>query len=235
MKRSSFKFRQRTTQELIGLLERFFWSRLPDRYEHFPVGYENLFETRIQEELKRIYDRTSVFLRFLPDYMVIDRENKRSWFIEYKVTKTPRYSEGERQWSIGQVEALAWQNYCDLAEIGAKVIVCIFCPYYKRPLLASFPNNNLVFRNRTEVKSSLGSGTPYVNVDLEKFKWFHDLISEELGIPKEEVCRLLDENFWRELRRNPYLQTTYHPKAPEEYRKKYIYWLNPCTARSQEG
>jgi len=221
--------------ELIGLLERFFWSRLPDRYEHFPVGYENLFEVRIQEELKRIYDRTSVFLRFLPDYMVIDKQAKRSWFIEYKVTKTPRYSEKDRQWDIGQIEALAWKNYSDLAKIEVKVIVCVFCPYHERPLLASFPHERLVLRGMTQVKSSQGSGTPYVNVNLKEFSWFHNLISKELGIPREEICRLLNRDFWQELRRNQYLQTTYHSRAPEEYRKKYIHWLNPCSAGSQEG
>lgn len=226
----SFKDRHKTTNAFIELLHEFLWKKIDEKFgiKHFAVGYENLFPEKIQNILRKIYDRTSIFIRFLPDYMIVDLKNKRSWFIEYKVTRTPRYSEGYRQWSIGQVEANAWENYIDLQKIKVKVIVCVFCPYHKRPLLCSYPKDELAIRNKTFVKTSLGSGTPYINLDLEKFEWFHNFISRELGIPKEVICKLLNDEFWGELRKNKFLQVKYHPNTPETLQKEFIKWDNPC-------
>ena len=167
-------------------------------------------------------------MRFLPDYMVINIETRESWFFEYKVTRTPCYSEGDKQWSMGQIEANAWENYTDLYKIGVKVVITVFCPYYHRPLLAFFPDDPFVIRGKTNVKQSFGSGTPYVNIDLDRAMWFHDFIGDELGISKEIVCSLLGASFWDGLKSNDLLKVKFHPRAPEKFRKKEFFWENPC-------
>ena len=156
MGKPSFKNRSQVSNKFIKIMTNYFWTPISKIYPivHFPLGYENLFQPNIQNLLKEIYDRTAKFIRFLPDYMVINTQTKESWFLEYKVTRTPRYSERDKQWNIWQIESNAWENYVDLRKIGIRVIVAVFCPYYSRPLLAFFPKDSFIIKSKTKVKKS---------------------------------------------------------------------------------
>ena len=221
----SFEERIAIANSLVTALTQNFWDKVKHHgILHVPYGYEHHVPESVQNRLKRIYTTTARHIRFTPDYFIVT--NNKVFLLEYKVMKTPRYSEGERQWDIGQMEADAWENYRNLQRANIEIAILIYCPYHSRPLLCGYPDDDWIIRERTQVITTRGSGTPYVNIDLLKIEIFDHFVAEEMGISHSEIETLLDHSFFDDLRNNPLLQTTHHPRSPYANHGEYATGFN---------
>jgi hypothetical protein len=163
-------------------------------------------------------------VRFFPD-AVLAMVRRRAVLLEYKITRTPRYSLREAQWSNGQIEASAWDAYLRLASAGIDVAIVICCPYHPRPLLCDFPAAELLTRGPTRVVSSAGSGTPYVNVDLRKMRTLPKFLADVFGVPESETMALLsDAGFWQQMRTNSKLGIVHSASSPYRARRTGFNW-----------
>jgi hypothetical protein len=146
--------------------------------------------------------------------------------LEYKVTSTPRYSAGEKQWDIGQIEIASWDNCISLTENGIDVAMVIFCPYHPRPLLCDFPDNELVMRRDKSIDTEKGSGTSYVNIDLQQFRTFQGFMEDRFEIAKELSLPLL-KDFLVKAKNQPELQTSHHINSEYKSRRTAFNWEEP--------
>ena len=187
----SFTDRTDKANRLLELLTTLYWSSYPIKDErgifHEPYGYETHLSAQTRDVLKRMYTKTAKHIRFTPDYVVGQSGSNAPEpvvLIEYKVTTTPRYTLGKRQWDSGQIEADAWDNYINLANSGVRVAILIYCPYHSRPLLCDFPNNDWLTQARSAVQQSqTGSKTDYCNINLSKIRTFNDFMEDEFEVP----------------------------------------------------
>jgi hypothetical protein len=218
-------FADRTTgaDKFIKKLERYYWER--DAIKglsiiHFRYGYENYVSEEVRESLRYIYTITSKHIRYAPDFIILRKDISKVFLLEYKVVRTPRYSLMEKQWDVGQVEADAFENYINLSKAEIDVTILIYCPYHSRPVLCYKVDdkNNIVIREKTKVISTLGSGTPYINIDLTRIPTFDEFMSEYFAVDKEITNRLLNTDFYKELLTDEDLQVTHHPSSP--YKEK---------------
>ena len=213
---STFEERSRLANTIVEQLNDNFWRKLPKLgypIDHVPFGYETRTPSGIQDKLKKINSDTAYHIRYAPDYFVINGTTD-VFLLEYKVMRTPRFSERKNQWHIGQMEAEAKNNYKRLQRCGVDVAILIYCPYHSRPLLAGFWDDGWLIRSRTSVKMTRGSGTDYVNIDLSLVPSFDEFAEETLGIPQPVTQSLLGAQFFAELRSLPILQTDHHPSSP---------------------
>jgi hypothetical protein len=230
---SRFTHRTAASQALISALQEAFWARreIARRgIHHVAYGYEVVLPPEIQRAMRTIYSPTALHVRFTPDFLLVvpgggvRGSTERSdpvLLLEYKVTATPRYSAGAAQWSLGQIEADAWESYLRLTEAGLQVAIVIYCPFHPRPLLCGRVEESWITRGRTIVRASTGSGTPYVNVDLEQIATFEEFALEALGIPSEVSAELLSAPFYRRLRAEPLLQTQHDAASPHHGDSSY--------------
>ena len=216
-------FDERTSQSdaLIQLLVENYWSRptIRDEYGfiHEPHGYETHHSPEVLRVLQKRYDDTTAkTVRFPPDFLLVcpARTDKPVVFLEYKVTTTPRYSEGEAQWDVGQFEADPWEHYIELAERGNRVAILNYCSFHSRPILCDYPNEDWVTRSRTGViQTTKGSGTDYVNVDLCEMRDFPRFMKDEFGVPKK-VTEKRVRSILKHARGNSHLQTRHDVYSP---------------------
>ncbi len=225
---SDFVHRTRTAQAFIDIFKKYFWDtpNIAHKFFHVNLGYENIVPQDVRELLRTLYsDKTACFIRFLPDFIVVRKEEPLVLMLEYKVCKTPRYSEGERQWYIAQIEAAPFENYLRLAEnLELKVAICLFMPYSEKPIYIDWVNKFAysLIRHHTRPEASLGSGTPYVNIDTRRLSTFVDFLRTELNIDIATLKECFSEQFWNELRTNNYLKVQHHPDSP--YKNRTINW-----------
>lgn len=112
----SFFNRTSVANIIIDILERQYWSRLqkPFQTAHESYGYETHISDGAQNILKRDYSKTARHIRFTPDYVLarkLPTNDYKTVLLEYKVTRTPRFTLRDKQWFEGQIEADAWENY----------------------------------------------------------------------------------------------------------------------------
>lgn len=225
----SFRERIDTTRAFISTFSFHFWEypQIKSRFLHVQFGYESFVSDDVRSELRTVHDdETVLFVRFLPDFIVFDRQSRKGMLLEYKVSRTPRYSEGDNQWYIAQVESTAYYNYLNLYEkLNLKIAICLFVPYCKIPIFFDWIQNyeKALYRPPTVPQRSLGSGTPYVNVDVRKLKLLWSFLIEDLKIEKEILKKCFTDNFWKTLKNDPLLQTKHHPKSP--YKDYKVEWI----------
>lgn len=215
----SFANRVAATNAFIKKLEKYYWESdniKKSSIIYFPYGYENYIPDEAIKSLKNIYTTTSKHIRYVPDFIVIRKNISVVFLLECKVIRTPRYSLKDKQWDVGQVEADAFENYMRLAKASIDIALLIYCPYHSRPLLCDkiAVNNNLVISEKTQVKSTLGSGTPYINIDLTKMSTFDVFMENYFKVDNEITNSLLDSNFYKELLSDESLKTSHHPASP---------------------
>lgn len=211
---SKFNQRTQTSDELINILSSYYWNQSAikelNQIVHFEYGYETHIEQNVQTKLRLRQSKTAKHIRFAPDFLVFKNNKANSDFLlEYKVTKTPRYSYRDNQWNYGQVEADAFENYLNLISMGICVAVVIYCPYHSRPLLCGFPDNSWIYGDRQRTYSSSGSGTDYYNINLTKIPEFSSFMELFLDIPATTTDSLLDKAFFKQLKDNNGLLTTH--------------------------
>jgi len=224
----SFEERKKTTEAFISIFEKHFWNKeeIKNKFLHVSIGYENFIPQEVQQILKRLhYNNTAQFIRFLPDNLVVSKRGDIVLLFEYKVSKTPRYSEHENQWFIAQLEAAPFENYLNLVKkLNVKVAICLFVPYNETPIYIDWVENfeKNLYRPPVKPKHSLGSGTPYVNIDVRNLTIFVKFLKEELKIKKSILEQCFSKSFWDELQNNPNLQVNHHQNSP--YKNYRIEW-----------
>lgn len=214
----SFKQRTQTADTFIEILFNNYWVQLKDCFNliHETYGYETHISSDMQEYLKKDYSTTGKFIRFTPDFILSRKFPNlqiKTILLEYKVTKTPRYSLGKNQWYIGQIEANAWDNYMNLINVEVQIAILIYCPYHPRPILCDYPNLQWLVSGRQRTSNSRGSGTDFVNIDLCKLRTLDEFMKDEFDIPICITESLLDKSFFQLLIANPLLRTDHHFKS----------------------
>lgn len=213
----SFNQRTNLSDKLINILNNYYWNTddIKNKYKmlHVPYGYENFFNLEIQEKMKHRYTDTTKFIRYSPDYFILQENSNNDCFLEYKVTKTPRFSFKEKQWDYGQIEADALENYFKLISIGIDVAIVIYCPYHKRPLLCGIPNNDWIIGDRQRTASSNGSGTDYYNIDLSKISSFPKFFNDFFNVPIAITQQLLNQDFFDTLKNDNQLKTEHASRS----------------------
>lgn len=212
-------FQQRTnfSSRLIDYLNKYYWNRniIKNNYKmlQIPYGYENYFTEEHQEKMKHRYTNTTKFIRYSPDFFIMQENSDRDCFLEYKVTKTPRYTFKNSQWNYGQIEADALENYLKLAELQVNVAVVIYCPYHSRPLLCGIPSLEWIVGNRQRTPNSIGSRTDFYNINLLKIPSFSKFMETFFNIPVQESKNLLNQEFFNLLKNDDTLQTEHAPRS----------------------
>ena len=186
-----FEERSQVATTLVDIVSKHFWNSdaLQSVY-HVETGYETQeIPEDVKELLQDIYNKTTRHLRFVPDFFVVDRDNPENvYYLEYKCTQTI-YKDLKNR---GQMELDAYDNYKALQERGVRVAVLNYVAYHDRLLLCDF------IENITEVRRSpgltlteTGSGTGYVNTDLNGMRTLLDFLVDTHGINHNAII----ENF----------------------------------------
>lgn len=233
----TFGDRTRQADAFVQLMLQHFWSHpslLRDGVFTAPYGYETHIPSGVQQRLKCLLTPVTQHVRFTPDYIVgrlpgvLSHSSESAkvppvvlW--DYKVTATPRYSFGAKQWTIGQIEAAAWDQYRRLVRAQVPVVLNIYCPYHTRPLLAGIPEDRWLISGPRRPAVSRGSGTPYVNIDLAQLDSLDDFLADLWSLSRTLTTpRLLD--VLEVAVRQPSLAVTHHPQSPDRYRLTGFNW-----------
>ena len=193
------EFRDRLNQAdaLVKIVDNHIWEPLSERISIVPFGYETHIPDAIRKQMRFLRTVTSRFIRFTPDYFVLDKEYlKKIYLLEYKTTQTPIYSKSRISmigraggvpcidWKdIGQMEADAYDNYMAMQSLGVKVAVLNYCAYHSLVLLCDYIENiQLLHRDKVTTVTQTGSRTPFVNFNCKSMRILHKFIQDEHGI-----------------------------------------------------
>ncbi len=228
----SFADRTGKSNQLIKLLNTHYWNHptIIHGYSmfHEPYGYETHITPSTQAILRQIYSTTSKHIRFTPDYIAGRagvQLQEPILLLEYKVTTTPRYTLGDKQWDSGQIEADAWENYMNLIKAGIVVALVIYCPYHSRPLLFEFPSDQWLTQARSTVSSSTtGSRTDYCNIAMPRLRTFTQFMEDQFMVPKSTSYPLITAVLNR-ARVDPTLQISHSPASIHKDRQSGFNWV----------
>lgn len=227
------EFRERTqdAQRVIEVVTGTVWEnpKVKRRLLYVQYGYETHIPPEVREKMRYLYNETARYIRFAPDFFVLDLENLEClYLLEYKCTRTPVYSKRRISYlrtracqpgldwkDIGQWEASAYDNYKALWRIGVRVAILNYCAYHSRPLLCDFVDRAYELdRFQVQTDTRTGSKTPFVNLDLRKFRTLYEFLVQEhqLQPPLSDVvahfCKKAEQTL---LERLP---VTHHPASP---------------------
>lgn len=214
-----FQDRASTAEALVTAVKKHIWLNPPfkGRMLHVPFGYETHIDSGIRTALRFVYEPTARYIRFAPDFCVVDVEHPESaYLLEYKAYLTPIAYETEvnrvreaandptiTSTTIGQWEELAYDNYRALHSIGVRVAILNYVPHHPRPVLCEFIENVRPLRRyMVGAKSRTGSGTPYVNVGLESMRTLGEFLCQEHEFDAaavESLVRSLAEELLRDM------------------------------------
>lgn len=210
--------RTQDAQTLINIVRENLWedALVKSRLLHVPYGYETHIPPEVREKLRRSYNETARYIRFAPDFFVLDLENLDNlYLLEYKCTRTPLYSTQRisslqaqarmkelTSEDVGQWEASAYDNYQALQSIGVRVAILNYCAYHPRHLLCDFVEKAQVL-NRSEVQTETltGSRTPFVNPYLRALRTLAEFLVGEHSLEEQLAThvRLLCESVEQKL------------------------------------
>ena len=215
----AFKRRLDQSVALTDLLDAIYWVNPSIRegqgFRHTAYGYETHLPEEVRERLIQTNDPMAQTIRFQPDYLITQVTGGGTEFLklEYKTTTTPRYSERDQQWHIGQVEADPWEYYLRITKQGERMALFIYCAFHPHPLLCDFPTGDWEISPRRQVRSTqTGSYTDYYNLDLKKLRTFHQFMADEFGVPIETSTPLL-RTVLDKVKSDPRLQTRHDPNS----------------------
>ncbi|HEX2915517.1 MAG TPA: hypothetical protein VH186_32455 [Chloroflexia bacterium] len=200
----SFQRRASAADVLVQLIDTFLWKVEPasKRLTIVPYGYETHTMESVRQLLRYVRTTTAKLIRFSPDYFVFDSKSSEPvYFLEYKVTQTPIYSLNRIRmigqnaripnltWqNIGQMEADAYDNCMTLYKAGCRVVILNFCPYHSRLLLCDFIQNiQVLYKDTVQTQSKNGSGTPFINFNLNSMRTLDTFLNEEHSLVVDRV------------------------------------------------
>ena len=132
-------------------------------------------------------------IKHRPDY-ILRKSPLADIYLEYKTSRSPRFSEKHRQWDVVPIEAESWNECRRLSEEGHKVALLIFCPYHPRPLTCEMVSDKIFYRGRqTPGPTQIGTGIDLMNVDLSKFRTLSDFLEAEMQIPRTVTIPILNQ------------------------------------------
>ncbi len=203
-------FNERTEDacKLIEIMQTTVFEKSPccNRIQVVPFGYETHILDPVRKLLRFVRTTTARYIKFAPDFFVIDKENPDGvYLLEFKATRTPLYSEKRinsikeeagdltLDWTnIGQMEALAYENYLALSEMGIRVAVFNYCAYCETLLLCDYIENfKVIYKDVIRTGKGQGSGTPWVNFDTRSVRSFLDFFCKEHNFPETKIKPLL--------------------------------------------
>ena len=206
-----FGDRTKQSDTLIQIVKEHLWDHpsISDRFLHVAFGQETHLPGEAMALLRGLrHNVTAYFIRFAPDFFVIDKSDPgKIYLLEYKCTQTPLYSTGRIRnigaelnkpsldWPyIGQWELEPYNNYMRLTSLGVKVAVLNYCAYHRRHILCDFvdaiPD---VYREEVRLGTLAGSGTPYVNFDLESMRSLQDFLCQVHDLNQDVVSTICSE------------------------------------------
>ena len=176
-----------------------------------PHGYERL-PNPLPDRIRARNDPSALRIRHRPDYLVSTPELE-DVYLDYKVSRTPRYSEGQRETDIIPIEAAAWDECMRLSQRGDRVALLVFCPYHPRQLTCEFLGPRIYYRRAQDPRNTQrGSSERFVNVDLSRFRTLSEFLYDELGLPINLTQPLLEE-FMKEAINEPLLKILRDPRS----------------------
>lgn len=214
-------------QQLVNIVDRHIWSNL--ELTHVPWGYETHVSQEIRQQLSVFSadnNITARYIRFSPDFFVVQQKPNLVYLLEYKNSQAPLYSQNRinhlsqlankplKSEDIGQWQTAAHDNYKALQSIGVKVAILYYVAYHRRLLLCDFVENvEEIFRDKVRTDTRTGSRTDYINFDVRAMRTFQEFMVDIHGISPESIapyiqscCRELQEKLpierhWRDQRR----------------------------------
>lgn len=193
----AFSHRLNQANILVETLNKYIWLPLAPRITLVPFGYETHVPSNIRQQMRFLRTVTSKFVRFTPDFFVLDQANlEHMYLLDYKATQTPLYSSKRisliqekagiknLSWEdIGQMEADAYDNYVALQSINVRVVVLNYCAYHRRVLLCDYIQNiSELYRDIVTTEAERGSRTPFVNFNCNEARTLFAFLKEEHGI-----------------------------------------------------
>ena len=171
------------------------------------TGYEKYIPDEMRNQLRRVHNDPSViFLRYLPDYFAIFRNNY--FFIELKLMETPirldsrvealKEKTGINDLSkenIGVVETAAVNNYKNLSSLGIKIMLIIYSTFNSKILLVDWEENLVKFyADKVRKGEGNASFTPFTNIHLDKMSSLGEFMHKEfnLNISEDEEITLIE-------------------------------------------
>ena len=184
-----FEERSQVATTLVDIVNKHFWNtnELQSLY-HVEMGYETQkIPEDIREHLRHIRNKTTRHVRFVPDFLIVDRKDPDNiYYLEYKCTQTTAGYPNR-----GQMELDAYDNYAALHDIGVKVAVLNYVTYHDRLLLCDFIENiEVVRRSERLTQTSTGRwGTPFVNTNLNGMRTLLDFLVDTHGIDRNAISQ----------------------------------------------
>lgn len=169
-------------------------------------GIESTKLAEAHQHLRRRYDATSQFLRYMPDSVLINLIDATAptALIEFKAADTGLYSQNffERLKAncpemeppfltiqdVFNVESEALNGYLELAKLGIPVIVVGYAMFRNdNPLRAQYAEQVAVCNeyNPNQGAGSMGSGTFIKNTNFASFELIGEFFSREQGVDRE--------------------------------------------------
>ena len=214
-----FEDRRDTSELATELLIDHFWNRdeIRDAHQvqHIPHGYELCLPPDQAEAIRLSYDPEALRIKHRPDY-IARRPTIVDLFLEYKVSRTPRFTERTRQWDIVPIEEASWDECVRLMQEGNSVALLVFCPYHSRPLTCELVGPEILYRGgQTPGPTMRGTGIRFINVDLSKFRPLPQFLQDTLDLPKEVTVPLLNR-FLDAVRNEPLLQVDHDERSKSQ-------------------
>ena len=162
---------------------------LNERLAHIKAGVDE-----VRERLRFVQNETSAYIKFAPDYFVVDNSNPENlYLLEFKCTRTPLYSprrinmlrlrasdstlEAE---AIGQMEQAPYENYLRLSQMNIRVAILNYCAYASQKFLCEFVEKiRVIHHDVVRLPTLRGSRTPFINFDLRSMWSLTNFLSEE--------------------------------------------------------
>ena len=186
-----FEERSQVSITLIDIVRKHFWdSNELQSLCHVETGYETQeIPEDVRSLLRNIRNKTTRHIRFTPDFLIVDRENSDNiYYLEYKCTQTIGYYQDR-----GQCELDAYDNYKALHDIGVRVALLNYVAYYDRLLLCDFIENiKELHRSEGLTRTTRGSGTPYINHDLNGMRTLLQFLVDTHGINRDTIAQIFD-------------------------------------------
>jgi len=170
------------------------------------------FENYLPEIWKKDVIKKSnpvLMLRYLPDFIVIDKKDEFDTFLlDTKTMFTPIYlntfpdqinknlKDNITLENIGVIEREAYKSYISHHKSGSKVAILIACTYNPKFLFCDFVENLKILYTEKETRNynSSGSTTPRVNIDLRKMKTLKEFVKDYLKFTNQEKLNRLISN-----------------------------------------
>jgi hypothetical protein len=188
----------------IEILKAQIWEKPPfaGRIIIVPSGYENRVLDDARQLLISMKNITAKFIRFTPDYFLIDKDKKDQnnepfiYMFDYKTTQTPLYKRERiamiadaahipnlRAEDIGQMETDAYENYQRIHSLGVRVVLLNYCAYHPRLLLCDYIERiKVIWQGRVTTNTQTGSRTPFINFYCPSTRDFQEFLAQEHDI-----------------------------------------------------